>query len=150
MPRQVITRKDIINEHQKNLKTINKENAPVEAKRADKYRDRLLKYIPAEIVAVYIFVQGAIHKLDSQSSEYAPIFWIVFGIFCLFTPLYLWRIQKVRKITQLIISLIAFVIWVFALGGPFALLPWYDPVYGEILLPVYTLGIAIIGAETMH
>jgi len=63
------------------------------------------------------------------------------------TPLYLWRVQKILKIQQHVISLLSFIIWVFALGGPFAMYSWYNPVYGEILLPVFTLGIAIWEAE---
>jgi len=39
------------------------------------------------------------------------------------------------------------VVWVFALGGPFALCGWYNPVYGSILLPVFTLLVAIWEAE---
>ena len=45
--------------------------------------------------------------------------------------------QKVLKLQQHIISFLSFVVWVFALGGPFLLFSWYNPLYGEILLPVY-------------
>lgn len=112
----------------------------------DDYFDRLFKYIPAELVAGYIFVQGIVKQL-TDPAELIIIHWVVFGIFCILTPLYLRRVQKVLKIQQHIISLLSFVIWVFALGGPFSLFSWYNQVYGEILLPVFTLLIAIWEAE---
>lgn len=39
---------------------------------------------------------------------------------------------------QVLISTIAFVVWVFAIGGPFASLDWYKPVYGGIALILVT------------
>jgi len=35
-------------------------------------------------------------------------------------------------------------VWLFALGGPFALLDWYEPAFGAIVLPLYTLIVPII------
>jgi hypothetical protein len=56
-------------------------------------------------------------------------------------------VQKVLKLQQHFISLLSFIVWAFALGGPFALYSWYNPVYGSILLPVFTLLVAIWEAE---
>jgi hypothetical protein len=113
---------------------------------ADSYFDRLFKYIPSEIVAGYIFIQAVLKQL-SDSDKLLVINWLIFAVFCVLTPLYLWRIQKVLKIQQHIITLTSFIVWAFALGGPFSLYTWYDPVYGAILLPVYTIVAAIIEAE---
>jgi hypothetical protein len=113
---------------------------------ADSYVDRLFKYIPAELVAGYIFVTGIVKRL-TDTGEIRIIHWLLFILFCILTPLYLWRIQKVLKIQQHIISFLSFVVWVFALGGPFTLFEWYNPLYGEILLPVFTIIIAIWEAE---
>ncbi len=112
----------------------------------DVYFDRLLKYIPAEVVACYIFVLGIIEKLGG-AQEKSIFHWVIFLVFCLITFFYLRKILHVGKIQQLAISVVAFVVWVFALGGPFALFAWYNPLYGAILLPVYTLAIAIWEAE---
>ena len=73
--------------------------------------------------------------------------WELLAIFLILTPLYLCRVQKVMKISQLIISTVSFAVWVFALGGPFSLCSWYDPVYGAVLLPVFTLTVAIAEAD---
>lgn len=112
----------------------------------DNYVDRLFKYIPSEIVAGYIFILGVLTRLTEQA-ETMIIQWIIFIVFCALTPLYLWRIQKVKKIQQHIISLISFIVWVFAIGGPFTTFSWYNPLYGEILLPVFTLIVAVWQAE---
>lgn len=113
------------------------------AGKPDDYSGRLLKYIPAEVVALYVALDTVI-----RSSPKFPIavYWSVF-VFCVIaTYLYLWRVQKVRKGLQLHISAIAFCVWVFALGGPFAHLSWYDPIYGGLLLPMYTFLAALIEA----
>jgi len=142
MKREVITAKDI--------ERINKPDSEsrvlVGTVTQDGYFDRLFKYIPAELVACYIFVLGVVKHL-TNAGEIRVFQWSLFIIFCILTPLYLWRIQKVQKVQQLIISVLSFVVWVFALGGPFSLSGWYNPVYGSILLPVFTLIVAIWEAE---
>ena len=62
------------------------------------------------------------------------------------TPVYLWRLERVHKSLQLIISTGVFIVWAFALGGPFAQLSWYTPVYGGLLLSAYTFLIPVIEA----
>jgi hypothetical protein len=145
MSREIITRLDTLRFQEPGHAL---PGTPVAIKPAarDHYTDRLLKYIPAEAVVCYLFVLGVMGKLTGPD-ETRIFQWSVFVVFCILTALYLWRMLKVRKIMQLAISVIAFVVWVFALGGPFALLPWYKPVYGEILLPVFTFAIALFEAE---
>jgi len=145
MARQVISTKDL-----QNLQT--KSAAPGSApeaitQEADSYTERLIKYIPAEIVAVFILVQGLVQELSDDPVLFSRISWGIFILFCILTPLYLLRLQGVKKVTQLIISILAFAVWVFALGGPFATLGWYNPLYGQILLPIFTILIAIVVAE---
>ena len=142
MTREVITSRDL----QRMNESGSKSRFPAETVARDGYFDRLFKYIPAELVAGYIFVLGVVKQL-TNAGEIMVFQWSLFVIFCILTPLYLWRVQKVQKIQQHIISLLSFIVWVFALGGPFALSEWYNPVYGAILLPVFTLIVAIIEAE---
>jgi len=142
MKREVITAKDIERLNQPGYES----RFPAETITRDAYFDRLFKYIPAELVAGYVFVLGVVKQL-TDAGEIKLFQWALFIIFCIMTPLYLWRVQKVQKIQQHIISLLSFVVWVFALGGPFALSGWYNQVYGAILLPVFTLIVAILEAE---
>jgi hypothetical protein len=139
MAREVLTQTDV-KQRIESEATLGQSAAPATK---DQYVDRLLKYIPAEVVALYIFVLGLLEGRAGSN----VIHWIVFLVFCLLTFWYLWSVTNVRKIQQLIICVVAFIIWVFTLGGPFALLNWYDPLYGQILLPVYTFVIAIFEAK---
>jgi len=145
MAREIITSQDV-------LKITRAENAGTETSAAaritsrDGYFDRLFKYIPAELVAGYIFVLGTVKQL-TDAEEAKLVNWLIFAVFAILTPLYLNRVQKVAKAGQLIISTISFAVWVFALGGPFSHTAWYNPVYGSVLLPVFTLLVAIWEAD---
>jgi hypothetical protein len=141
MTREIITTGDLQNLNQPGSGS----KLPAGTVTRDGYFDRLFKYIPAELVAGYIFVLGVVKQL-TNAGEIIIFQWSLFIVFCILTPLYLRRVQKVLKLQQHIISLLSFVVWVFALGGPFALCSWYNQVYGAILLPVFTLIVAIIEA----
>jgi hypothetical protein len=98
-----------------------------------------VKYIPAEIVAGYVFLEGILKSAVGVS----PIAgWLVFVALWIITPLYTWRTTKFPGLniayTQIVIATVSFPVWVFALGGPFAGLGWYNSVYGSILLVLYT------------
>ena len=113
---------------------------------ADTYKDRLMKYIPTEVVATWIFLDG-IARSAPGPTQAAMLRWTVFLALLAGTWLYLLRVQRVTKRQQLAISTLAFAVWVISLGGPFSLLSWYSPVYGAILLPLYTFAIPVIQAE---
>ena len=110
----------------------------------DDYATRLLKYIPAEIVAAFLVISAMLNEAEDLA-EVVP--WIVFGVLLVMTPLYLWRVTREKEkplaMSHLVVGTIAFAIWVFALGGPFADLSWYQTIYGSVLLIVYTLSIPI-------
>lgn len=116
---------------------------------ADDYNDRLVKYIPAEVVSVYLFVNGALHTAASQIPADAAWWagWIVFGFMLFMTPVYMCRIQGVKKKQQWLIVSVSFAVWVFTIGGPFAALKWYHPIWGAILLPLYTFSVATFEAK---
>jgi hypothetical protein len=105
----------------------------------DTYRERLFKYIPAEVVTLYVGLSTIV-----ASAKDAPhvVYWVVFFAGLIGTPYYLWRIQSVTAPTQLIVSTAAFAVWVFALGGPFADIAGYKQVYSAVLLPLFTFFVA--------
>jgi hypothetical protein len=114
-----------------------------EPEKADDYLTRLLKYIPAETVAIWTVLSGIVVGAGSAIAI-ESIMWLIFIVIAILTPLYLWRVAKVTNGLQIAISTVAFVVWVFALGGPFALYTWYNPIYGAILLPIVTFAIPIV------
>jgi len=136
MTRKIITEKDV---QATGIRTT-EAAGPTEP---DGYLDRLLKYIPAEMVALWISLYG-IASSASADIPFDIIIWLIFLGILVITPLYLYRLQKVNDSFQLTLSTIAFAVWVFALGGPFALFDWYNIVYGALLLPFVTVLIPII------
>ena len=113
------------------------------SKDPDDYKTRLLKYIPAEVVSLYIALETVVKTAQSNAQLY---YWIIFVIGIVGTPLYLWKQAQVTKGMQLGISTLAFVIWVFALGGPFESYTWYQnyKLLPAIILPAYTFFVATI------
>jgi hypothetical protein len=111
----------------------------------DSYRERLIKYIPAETLALFVAVYGITFYLSGSEAWY-PLMarWVLIaGI--LGTMLYLWRAEGVTDIVQLAISTIGFVLWACALGiVTVASLPFYNAVVAAVLLIVWVFGAPFI------
>jgi hypothetical protein len=105
----------------------------------DKYKDRLLKYIPAEVVTFYLSLTAIV---GAATDVPGWLSWTIFVVGIFATPFYLRFYARVSDHTQLSISTLAFIVWVFALGGPFKEISWYKPVYGGVLLPIFTFFVA--------
>ena len=106
----------------------------------DDYFDRLVKYIPAEVVSLYLMWVGLIDSIRDGE----VYLWLLFLICLVGTFFYLQRVLKVYNWKQLLISCVAFVVWAFALGGPFREFNWYQQQLGALALGVYTFSIPII------
>jgi len=126
MSRQIISKKDFIQIKSANIKPQIKQ---------DNYLERLFKYIPSEIILLYITCEKVIL---SQSQIPMNLYWLIAGFCFIINPLYLFFVVKVKKVTQIIISTLSFAVWVFAIGGPFSFMRWYKPIYGAITLPIFT------------
>jgi len=118
-------------------------------KTGDNYLSRVLKHIPSEIVMAYVSIEGVLKssyniRVPQQREILTTLLWIVLIALTLLTPLWLWRVMRVRRLSQLFISTLSVPVWLFALGGPFALQDWYQPAFGAIILPLYTLVVPII------
>jgi len=117
--------------------------APSEA--IDTYFDKVVKFIPADIVAAWVAVAGLVAGAPDIPRE--TILWIAFGIGLILTAWWTWKQASAPgrrpPVTQAIISTGAFAVWVFALGGPFQHVPG-QRVYGSLLLILYTLVAALI------
>jgi hypothetical protein len=112
----------------------------------DQYPERLLKYVPAESVALYLTLSGIVKSSATHHHQTAWL-WIVSVFVLLFTPLYLFRVARITKRVQVWISTGAYVVWVFAIGGAFATLGWYEPFYGSIALVAVTALIPLIDPD---
>ena len=102
------------------------------------YLDALLKMIPAEAVSLYLAGLGVIPGTESI----ALIGW---SIFCLLVVVIVRVIgTSDRKAgvnpdwVHVVISMIAFVIWMYSLGGPFVTLGIHVPYIGSLLVLAWT------------
>jgi len=110
---------------------------------------KLLRYIPGDIVAAFVALSGII--VNDPMSTPVTVYWLVFGVLVVLTPLYVCYIKttpsgfSAAKFFPSIAAVIAFVTWVFALGGPFAIsFEWYRPIYGSITLILVTLTMPVL------
>lgn len=118
---------------------------------ADDYKTRLLKYIPAETVALYTGLIGIPISLQAES-----LGWYWTGLILVFlaglvgTPLILMRgygITWQYKKRQIVISTIAYVLWVAALGTFQDAIPVPAAIV-TIVLGIFTLGAPLIDPGT--
>jgi hypothetical protein len=113
----------------------------------DTYFDRVVKYIPADVVGAWVFVTAAISGAPEDVPKGA-LLWIAFVCGIVLTAL--WTLKQTSSpefrpaVTQTTIATTAFGVWVFALGGPFVTLGFYRPIYGSLLLALYTLVVALV------
>jgi hypothetical protein len=112
---------------------------------SDNYLSRVLKHIPTEIVLAYISIEGILRSVyASRPAILEKGLWTLSIVMVMLTPLWLWRVMKITKLQQLTISTLSVPVWLFAIGGPFVHLAWYEPALGGIALPLYTLCIPIL------
>jgi hypothetical protein len=95
----------------------------------------LLKLIPSEILAVFVFVQGVLPAFAAPHLVFTAILLAL-------TPVYLRWGMGVRSRAQLTVSTLSLAVWIFAMGnGPVRFLksPFYEPWYGAMALALWTL-----------
>jgi hypothetical protein len=85
------------------------------------YLERIAKLVPVEIIAAYMAVRGFVPE-SGELSRIPP--WVeiaAYAVFVLLTPAYLGRFAgpMVRGGLQLVLATISFVVWSYAIGGPF-------------------------------
>ena len=118
----------------------------------DTYFDRVVKFVPADIVGAWVAAAGIVKGAAGIPTQ--KVLWIVFVFGLLLTPF--WTLRQTheegapRALLQAGIATLAFAVWVFALGGPFASLPFYHEVYGSLVLIGFTLVVGLIVPRPSH
>ncbi len=122
----------------------------------DNYATRMVKYIPAEVIAFYL----AADKLFAKAPELASatradefvaknLYYFsvaVFVIGLLFTPLYLWRSKTAANEpwgVHAVVSMIAFAIWAYAVRGEICV-PIYSSAIAAFLVLVFTFASGLV------
>lgn len=124
---------------------------PPDSKNTDSYFEKLVRYIPADILAAYLAISGV---LESNSP---PLWlsWSVFGVLLVLTPLYVCLVKtdppgfSWSKFFHWVTSCLAFSAWVFAIGGPMLTntFVWYKPYLGSVVLILTTLIIPVLEGQ---
>lgn len=102
------------------------------------YKSKLLKLIPSEIVAAYLVIEGIIPDERKYIGTLALSL-----ILLILVPLYLKQVYNVRRFGQHVFVMIAFMIWIYSLGGPFKYWNVWEAWIGSSLLILYTLTIPL-------
>ena len=102
------------------------------------YLDRLLKMIPAEVVSLYLVGSGLIPQAQAVGLTAWAVVCLV-GVVIVRAYGTADRAQnKPTDWVHVAISCVAFVIWVYSVGGPFAAFDLYVPYLGSLLVLAWT------------
>jgi hypothetical protein len=110
------------------------------------YSERLAKYVPSEVLAAaYIFASNLIGTYQTREHQMIAFF-VLLGICLLAIPLYYWKLTPLGKSSRLhcVVSLIAFLVWAYAMGGPFVALGWHRAATSGLILVAFTLFSGVI------
>ena len=105
------------------------------------YLEKLMKLIPSEIVLVYATIVGFLPKVEYGDGEILKLSaqLIIALILLVLIPFYLSNALSVKNKSQIVLTAIAFVIWVFYLGDPFEGSAWYKPWMAGTALLLFSL-----------
>ena len=109
------------------------------------YLDRLMKMIPGEVIALYLVGSGVIPSDENH-------LWLVgWSSLCLAAVGVIRIYGTADRITNrgpqwasIAISAVAFVVWLYSLGGPFIALGIHKPFVGSLLVLAWTFFVPIV------
>jgi hypothetical protein len=106
----------------------------------DSYLEKVVKYIPSEVVTAWMFAKSVVAVAAAEKS----LLWIVFGFGVLITAAL--KYKQTRLPVQAAISTGAFVVWTFALGEPIATTAKLQ-LYGTLSMVGYTLVTSLVNPD---
>lgn len=105
------------------------------------YEEKLVKLIPAEIVAAFIAIQDLVLNKPNIREMVIFISAIALGILI---PFYLWKIHSIRSPGQIVVTVISFFVWVFSISAIFINSIHIDPTWGSVVLILWTMIVPIL------
>ena len=121
---------------------------PPNSSPTDSYLQKVVNYIPADIVGAWVVMSGMITQAAATVPHWFS--WAVFLGLLVLIPFYVCYLKtspaglSSSKIFHVSTACLAYVSWVAALGPPFNTLSWYQPIYGSVELVFVTLMIPIL------
>lgn len=115
--------------------------------KTDTPAERILKYIPAEVIAFYLAALGIIDSLPKETKGKEAGYWVILALGFVAAPLYILKLAGWAKSAYLLAawSAFAFLVWAYSLGGAFKLIPdLHQPWIGSIALLAVTMFAALL------
>ncbi len=85
---------------------------------ADKYLERLIKLIPAEVLVAFTATESIVATWHSSPAWYRIAAWGCFAVILLALPSYLKSVARISKMRQIAASTLAYLIWAAGSAGP--------------------------------
>jgi hypothetical protein len=113
------------------------------------YLDRLMKMIPGEVIGLYLVGAGFI----PPGQNIALVAWAVVCLIAVFVVRAYGTADPAKGLSpqwiSVAISAVAFVIWLYSLGGPFAAYGLHVPFVGSLLVLAWTFFVPIFYKGTV-
>lgn len=99
------------------------------------YADKLIKLIPGEVVAPYLAIRNLVID-DPINRELTLLISII--VLAALIPFYLRIVHEIKNLTQVIVTLISFFVWVFSVSvGEVSSIP-IPPLWGAVVVILWT------------
>lgn len=108
------------------------------------YIGRVSRLIPAEVVAAHLTIQGLVFNQISIRDIAIEVSAVVLLVLL---PFYLLRLGVTTK-KQIILTMGSFIAWVLAVSLPIHQRSGLDPLWGSIILILWTVVIPVLAAPT--
>ncbi len=114
----------------------------------DSYTDKIVKLVPADVVAAWLAVTTALKSAKTPLGTRG--LWVIFFVGVIFAALWTWKKAsapgETPPYTQTAISTIAFVVWAYATGGDSPMWPGsiYNPLWATLLLVAFSLASGLV------
>lgn len=126
------------------LYSLEVESGALDVPSADDYLTKLLKYLPLEVLGVYLFLATLVKQNVKGNSALASWLLGLLIFTVVVTCLYDYFVLNVKRWIQIVMSGIGIAVYVLASGDWFATTNWYHPWYGTAALPIYALLIQFV------
>ena len=128
-----------------------------QAQSGDNYLERIAKYVPAEVIAFFIFINAILDQALKAGGVNAamagfPVMTVAQGaliVGIVLTPLFVWYVREEGDawLTNAFVSTLAFPFWAYALGAV-AFADFRDGNFAAILLATFTVVSGLISPRT--
>lgn len=109
----------------------------------DNYFDRLLKYVPAEMISAYIVLSNPVRD-SFGGAQKNIVYWILLAVGASLTAIFAWRVLQVKRVQQLAMTALGFVIFVASKGDAFASFDWWKGYYALAGAVIFLILIAVL------